>query len=125
MNNLVRGMIGATLLLVTSAWGADECPAPCPSGWTDKDGACVKPAPYGRGPGYAWKHGDENNNKGQMARCEAARGGAGSCEMNGVKTYPKCKEGYRNVGCCTCTPICPAGFKDTAKACTKPDCKKP
>ena len=42
--------------------------------------------------------------------CEADYG-AGNCEESGLVVYPKCKPGFHAVGCCICSPDCPAGMK--------------
>lgn len=34
--------------------------------------------------------------------------------------YPKCEEGFFNVGCCLCESQCPAGFRDDGLFCAKP-----
>ena len=95
------------------------CWGTCPAGYTDHGVGCTKPGPYGRGAGYPWKFGDALNDSGMMSRCEADHG-RGRCEKNGAMAYPKCKPGFHNVGCCTCSPDCPSGFTDTGIACTKP-----
>jgi hypothetical protein len=41
-------------------------------------------------------------------------------EKNGLLCYPKCKAGYHNVGCCTCSIDCPPGFNDYGIGCSKP-----
>lgn len=43
------------------------------------------------------------------------------CEKFGLLVYPKCKKGFTNLGCCTCTNKCPEGFTDTGLHCLKPD----
>ena len=84
---------------------------PCPTGFTaDGVGGCKKPASYGRGAGYAvW---DET-------KCKKEHRAEG-CEKNGAMWYPKCKEGFHNVGCCVCSPDCPSGWVDTGTSCTTP-----
>ena len=85
------------------------CWANCPEGLTDIGGFCQKPAPYGRGFGYAvW---DE-----QKCKNEHSEG----CEQNAAMWYPKCKEGFHAVGSNICSPDCPEGFADTGTGCRKP-----
>jgi hypothetical protein len=91
---------------------------PCPSGFRNDGAYCFKPAPYGRGAGYPWKFGDGLNDKGMYKRCEKAN--KQGCEKNGAIVYPKCKPGYFNVGCCTCSPKCPSNMKDIGISCHKP-----
>ena len=39
---------------------------------------------------------------------------------HGALCYPKCRSGYHNVACCTCSPNCPSGMKDNkVVSCTK------
>ena len=40
--------------------------------------------------------------------------------LRGLVMYPKCKEGFHNVGCCICSPTCPNGFTDIGVSCQKP-----
>ena len=91
----------------------------CPPGFTD-DGAatCIKPDAYGRGVGYPWKFGDKASKEGMYKRCEADYG-VGKCEEYGLVVYPKCKSGYHAVGCCVCSPDCPAGMSDIGISCGK------
>lgn len=53
-----------------------------------------------------------------IKKCEKETGGP--CEKYGLFVYPKCKEGYSNVGCCLCRPACPEGFKNILGSCWKP-----
>ena len=77
-------------------------------GVTDIGVSCTKPSAYGRGAGYVlW---DEN---------ECERENNGQCEKHGLLWYPKCKPGFHNVGCCICSPDCPAGTKDDGAFCRK------
>lgn len=95
------------------------CLQPCPQGYRDDGLYCFKPKPYGRGTGYPWKFGDKpfnlNNAK---KRCER-RHGKGNCEKSGAIYYPKCREGYRAIGCCICSPRCPSGMTDIGISCQK------
>ncbi|KAG5185029.1 hypothetical protein JKP88DRAFT_155428, partial [Tribonema minus] len=87
-----------------------RCVMACPPGFKD-DGVsgCIKPASYGRGAGYAlWREGACKKDNPQ------------GCEKNGALWYPKCKAGYHNVGCCTCSPDCPASYKDYGVGCSPP-----
>jgi hypothetical protein len=75
-----------------------DCHSVCPDGMRD-DGLFCRKAEYGRGAGYAiW----------DKKKCEKKHG---SCEKNGALYYPKCRAGFKNVGCCICRP-------------DKPDCGK-
>jgi hypothetical protein len=82
-----------------------DCHSVCPQGMRD-DGLFCRAAEYGRGGGYPWKFGDPLNNDGMLNRCRAD-GNPQGCEMNGAIAYPKCKPGYRAVGCCICRPEVP------------------
>lgn len=79
-----------------------DCHSVCPKGFRN-DGLFCRKAEYGRGAGFPWKFGDGLNDKGMKKRCEAKHG-RGKCEKNGAIFYPKCKSGYKNVGCCICRP---------------------
>lgn len=80
----------------------------CPPGFHDIGAFCQKPAPYGRGAGYAiWSKGKCNRNNRQ------------GCEKWGLMWYPRCRAGYHNVGCCICSPNCQYGMRDTGTGCTK------
>jgi hypothetical protein len=92
-------LLAMSIFILSTQASADSC-------WR------TKVEPYGRGAGYAWKQGDPMNADNVYKRCEADNG-PGNCEQNGVKVYPKCKAGYRSVGCCICSPVtapaaCPA-----------------
>ncbi|EAR84614.1 hypothetical protein TTHERM_00648830 (macronuclear) [Tetrahymena thermophila SB210] len=52
-------------------------------------------------------------------RCEESTGK--SCEQYGAIMYPKCEEGFYNVGCCLCESSCPPGFRDDGLFCAKPE----
>jgi hypothetical protein len=95
------------------------CWANCPAGYYDHGAGCTKPAPYGRGGGYAWHLGDGLNDGGMYNRCEHDNG-RGGCEKWGAVVYPKCRAGFHTVGCCVCSPDCPSGYTDTGATCTKP-----
>lgn len=94
------------------------CWRSCPAGYRDDGAFCAKPAPYGRGAGYAWKFGDGFDLSSAKARCE--KDNPQGCEQNGAIMYPKCNPGFHAVGCCVCSPDCPAGFTDMGVSCTKP-----
>lgn len=96
------------------------CWANCPSGFTDIGAFCQKSKPYGRGTGYPWKFGDKPFSlDGARKRCQK-KNGTGNCEKWGAIIYPKCRKGFHNVGCCVCSPDCPAGYNDTGTGCAKP-----
>lgn len=92
------------------------CWQDCPSGYRNDGMFCYKPAPYGRGAGYPWKFGDGFDNDGMLSRC---RRDHGSCEMNGLIAYPRCRSNYHQVGCCICSPDCPSGMTDIGISCAK------
>ncbi|KAL4454652.1 hypothetical protein ABPG74_021857 [Tetrahymena malaccensis] len=98
--------------------GCCLCEAQCPPGFRDDGLFCAKPNAYGRGVGYPWKFGDSLNLNAATQRCEKDH--PNGCEQNGLIIYPKCSEGYYNVGCCTCSPNCPPGTTDIGVSCTKP-----
>jgi hypothetical protein len=96
------------------------CWANCPAGFTDIGAFCQKSKPYGRGAGFPWKFGDKPFSlNGARKRCQNKHG-TGNCEKWGAVIYPKCRKGFHNVGCCVCSPDCPAGYKDTGTGCAKP-----
>jgi hypothetical protein len=96
------------------------CWKSCPDKFRDDGAFCAKPEAYGRGAGYPWKFGDPAFNlSNARARCEADNGGAGTCEQDGAIWYPKCKAGFVKVGCCVCSPACPAGMTDIGVSCAK------
>lgn len=84
------------------------CWQTCPAGYNDTGADCLKPASYGRGAGYViWDKG----------KCE--RENSQGCEQNGALWYPKCKANFHAVGCCVCSPDCPAGMTDVGVSCAK------
>lgn len=68
------------------------CTQNCPNDFKSYAYYCAKPEGYNRGEGSV------------MAFPES--------EMFGFMYYPKCKEGFKADGCCTCKPGCPDGMKD-------------
>ena len=73
---------------------------------------------YGRGAGFPWKFGDKVGSlDGARKRCEKSKQAKAykeanpkatkGCEKYGQIIYPKCKFGYKNVGCCICRAKCP------------------
>ncbi|KAL4454651.1 hypothetical protein ABPG74_021856 [Tetrahymena malaccensis] len=52
-------------------------------------------------------------------RCEKSTGK--TCEQYGAIMYPKCDDGFYNVGCCLCESHCPPGFRDDGLFCAKPN----
>ena len=94
------------------------CYRDCPSGFRDDGLYCKKPKAYGRGAGYPWKIGDKAGSlDGARERCKQDH--PQGCEKHGAIIYPKCKEGFHAVGCCTCSPDCPTGMKDIGVSCEK------
>ncbi len=84
------------------------CWETCPAGFRDDGAFCGKPAAYTRGAGYvAWE--------GDQCKKDHPEG----CEENGLLWYPKCKPNFHAVGCCVCSPDCPAGTTDIGVSCQK------
>jgi hypothetical protein len=81
----------------------------CPDGYRDDGVSCAKPASYGRGAGKLGMWFDACNNENQPKGCEWTDG----------LVYPKCRDNFHNVGCCTCSPDCPVGMTDSGVSCTK------
>jgi len=94
------------------------CEEYCPEGFRDDGLYCGKPAAYGRGVGYPWEFGDEMNLDAARKRC--LKDHPEGCEQWGLIIYPKCKQGFHNVGCCVCSPDCPQGWTDIGVSCKKP-----
>jgi hypothetical protein len=100
--------------------------APCPPNMRDDKSSCWLDT-YSRGTGRAmirepcpegtrddgtscWKGARIVKNVGQRpTKCPDG------FEKNGLLCYPKCKDGYRAVGCCLCEPIGGPGMKVTAE----------
>jgi len=84
------------------------CTQDCPSGYRNDGLFCFKPSAYGRGAGYAiWSGGRCNRDNPQ------------GCEKWGLIWYPRCRANFHNVGCCICSPNCPAGMTDIGISCAK------
>ena len=80
--------------------GTEPIKAACPPGMKD-DGTSCWAHSYDR-PGYVeW---DKN---------KCFREHSQGCEKWGLMWYPKCKSGYRAVGCCSCEPNGGIGIKKT------------
>jgi hypothetical protein len=75
------------------------CLTDCPVNFPDQGLECGKPSSYGRGAGSIW-------------------GGAGKVKWGGLY-YPACAANFHNVGCCVCSPDCPAGTTDIGVSCQK------
>jgi len=82
-----------------------DCHSTCPSGFSDQGLFCRR-AEYGRGVGFAALPSDLWDGDTNRKRCERKHG-RGKCEMSGGIAYPKCKPGYKAVGCCLCRPARP------------------
>jgi len=81
----------------------------CPGNFRDDGAFCAKPAPYGRGAGYViWQENKCNQNS-PIFRCE----------KYGAMWYSRCAPNFHNVGCCICSPDCPAGMTDIGVSCAK------
>lgn len=80
----------------------------CPAEFRNDGLYCGKPKAYGRGAGST-----------NEQKCMNSHQGA-ACEKWGLLWYPKCKEGFKSIGCCTCTPACPEGYTDIGVSCKKP-----
>ena len=77
----------------------ENCWSKCPQGFRSNGSYCMKPKSIGRG----W---------GSQKQCQG-------CEKYGLLWYPKCPKGYHTVGCCLCSPDCPAGLGDAGMQCAK------
>ena len=80
----------------------------CQKDFRDDGAYCFKTPAYGRGAGYTI---------GNKDKCEKEN--PIGCEKYGLLFYPKCKEGYKNFGCCVCTPTCQEGMEDIGISCNK------
>jgi len=86
-----------------------QCIQECPSSFRNDGYYCFKPSAYGRGSGYAvW----------DKKKCRKRNKEYG-CEKYGAMYYPTCKPGFRNIGCCICSPRCPSGMTDIGISCQK------
>ena len=88
------------------------CLVTCPSGWGSSPWECFKPSSYGRGGGYAYRFWDGN-----WAWNTCTRDNSEGCEWSLGIAYPKCRDGFRPLGCCVCSPNCPANTSDTGAMC--------
>ncbi len=113
------------------------CWQDCPPGYRDDGAFCAKPAEYGRGagrvPDVTCPAGFSQRGIGAAAWCDngptwpwdlktvaATIGCHDDEEMNGGLCYPKCQANFHAVGCCVCSPDCPADFgADIGVSCTK------
>jgi hypothetical protein len=94
------------------------CWQSCLGGFRDDGAFCAKPSSYGRGAGYPWKFGDKLGSlSAAKKRCKKAH--EQGCEKEGAIYYPKCKQGFSAVGCCTCSPKCEGGMQDIGVSCAK------
>ena len=98
------------------------------NGFGRNDGAyCAKPGSYGRGAGRSPCTGCSGCSKCGWRGCSGCSGCSdcstkrcrGDEQGHGALCYPKCRGGYHNVGCCTCSPNCPSGMKDIGVSCEK------
>lgn len=86
-----------------------QCIQECPNDFRNDGYYCFKPSAYGRGSGYAiW----------DKSKCRKRNREYG-CEKYGAMYYPNCKPGFRNMGCCICSPICSSGMTDIGISCQK------
>ncbi len=83
-----------------------RCLPKCPEGFNDDGEFCRKPNTYARGSGFI----DEKT-------CKS--GNKQGCEKNGILFFPKCKNGFHNVGAAICTADCPKGMTDIGVSCQK------
>ena len=98
------------------------------NGFGRDDGAfCAKRGSYGRGAGRSPCTGCSGCSGCSWRGCSGCSG-CSSCstkhcrsseDRNGALCYPKCRSGYKNVGCCTCSPRCPSGMTDIGVSCAK------
>lgn len=94
------------------------CWQKCPRKFRNDGAYCAKPGSYGRGVGYPWKFGDKPFSL-NAARKRCLKANPQGCQKSGEIIYPKCKPGYKAVGCCVCSPICPSGMTDIGVSCQK------
>ena len=87
------------------------CKKNCPNGWASSSIDCFKPSVYGRGAGYGWRFWDPS-----WAWNTCTRENSQGCEGWGI-LYPKCSNGFHPVGCCICSPDCPADTSDKGALC--------
>lgn len=109
------------------------CWPECPAGMTDIGVGCQKGESYGRGagrvPDVSCPSGWTVRGVGTASWCSnnsnifQTQQSSQTChsdeELNGGLCYPKCRDGFHAVGCCICSPDCPAGFVDSGVTCTK------
>ena len=88
------------------------CKKNCPSGWGSSSIDCFKPSSYGRGGGYGWRFWDQS-----WAWNTCTRDNSQGCEWLWGIAYPKCSNGFHPVGCCVCSPDCPADTYDKGALC--------
>ena len=99
------------------------CSRDCPAGFRDVGLYCTKPDAYGRGTGWSplgqGKAGCESSDDpgAKQYGCEQWTGTFPLTDL----WYPKCAPHFHNVGCCICSPDCPAGWDDAGVSCRKPD----
>lgn len=126
--------------------GGPLCLAKCPRNFTDTGLHCLKPAAKGRGagriPDVGCPSGWNKRGVGAAAWCDQwynrkvdcglfwcyfptvrTRSATITCrsneDKNGGLCYPKCSPGYYAVGCCVCSPSCPANTVDIGVSCQK------
>ena len=77
------------------------CKKNCPNGWASSSIDCFKPSSYGRGFGLDF---GTRVGHGILAQEKIHKGVS--------IAYPKCRNGFHPVGCCVCSPDCPAGSRN-------------
>jgi len=125
--NGVQGtsLTGCKIGMYVGNWLLWHAKRPCPGNFTEDISHlfCNKPEPAYTRAGYPWKFGDKPFDlSAAWQRCEAdhfAGRNETECEVNGAIVYPKCQEGFHNVGCCVCSFNCPPYSSDTGVACQK------
>ena len=87
----------------------------CPADFKDTGDTFVE-ARFLRPCEYANTWADWNKDK---CEAQAKSQGKEGCDKSGAFWYHKCKKNFHAVGCCVCSPDCPAGTKDIGVSCTK------
>lgn len=93
------------------------CWQECPAQFRNDGAFCAKPESYTRGAGFGYVPLFEERATARQ-RCESEHG-RGNCERSLEMYYPTCREGFKPVGCCVCSPECPQDMTDIGVSCAK------